>query len=308
MAVCYRQKLVSRSRSSTLDPIDSFHKGENLSDYNDCFPRFCRCGRCPACVSASTSGYIVRCYFEFKYSTFNNYFIGLSLDDKYYRQSWSPWLFFSRFRDRYRKKYGYFPSYLVCYEFSSKNTERLHYHLLLLDCKEVLSNLLLLELWQYGLVFIGDYFDIRSVLYATKYLKKSYVENLRRSVDMFRNVRTSNFFGLSGKNPVLLDEVRGFLLGNRLLTIGTKFYSIPRYYLRYALSESERRLLFLKNSSSLNSCVVRFRGAEYDLSSSDDFQRLRVLLDQEMGDFLSLPGSDNFMLYESYLNEKKKQI
>lgn len=306
MAVCYRQKVISRNRSSILDPIDSFHKGENLSDYNDCFPRFCRCGRCPACVSASTSGYVVRCYFEFKYSTFNNYFIGLSLDDRYFRQSWSPWLFFSRFRDRYRKKFGYFPAYLVCYEFSSKNTERLHYHLLLLDCKEFLHESLLLELWQYGLVFIGDYFDVRSVLYATKYLKKSYIENLHRSVDMIRNVRTSNFFGLSGKNQELLNEVRGLLLGNRLLMIGTKFYSIPRYYLRYALSESERRLLFLKRSSSVDSLVVKFRGEDYDLSSMEDFKRLQSLLDREMADFLTSPGSGNFLLYESYLNEKRK--
>lgn len=203
------------------------------------------CGRCDECVRARCNDWSLRLSSEMTRSLSKgcrNMFITLTISDEYYNNQIHPRKYIRLFLDRVRKYYGHSVKHWITFEYGSNPycTHRLHFHGILFNTK--MTTRTLRRLWHYGRVHVGDYCNLRTTSYITKYIMKSATlhGNLPKYWLFTPAVMCSAGIGLS-LIETRFEEVKQCLIKNLKINIGTQFsYSIPRYYLDKVCSRADK--------------------------------------------------------------------
>lgn len=213
------------------------------------------CGKCMECRSQKANQWRIRLLEEVRNNE-NGKFVTFTFDDKSLRKleymlDDNPKGYdldnaiakkgVKLWRERWRKRHGRSPRYWLVSELGQENTERLHLHGIIFD---KVGKSEIIDCWQYGHVWIGDYVNDSTVNYSIKYFSKQDEKHKYYKPVIL----CSNGIGKGYLNRI--DSKR-----NQYKEEGTKSdyvtrqgikMNLPIYYRNHIYSDEEREKLWLE--------------------------------------------------------------
>jgi len=234
------------------------------------------CGKCMECRKQKKREWQVRLHEEIKNNEIPAWFVTMTYREEnlqkldndidkelkgYNRDNEIARLSVRRFTERWRKKFGKTVRHWIVTELGTSKTERVHLHGIIW-CKDKLD---IIERWQYGGVYIGEYVNEKTINYIIKYLNKSdkihkeYIPKMfvsqgigkkyLKGTDIERNKYEEN---------EKTDECYRTRNGLRL--------ALPIYYRNYIYNEEEREKLWIEKLDKKERWV---NGEKIDISKTD---------------------------------------
>lgn len=146
-----------------------------------------------------------------------------------------------RFTERWRKKYKKAPRHFLINELGHTGTERLHFHGIIW-CENVPRETIE-QIWQYGMIWIGEYVNVKTINYIVKYVTK---------LDKDHNDFIQHIFASKGlgkgymKRPnALLNAYKGENTREYYTLPNGMRVNLPIYYRNHIYTEEERETLWL---------------------------------------------------------------
>ena len=217
-----------------------------------------KCGKCMECKKQNARGWQIRLHEEIRNSQ-NCLFVTLSFSDKsllklgdivtettgikegYLLDNAIAKLAVRRFLERWRKKYKTSIRHWLVTELGQNNTERLHIHGLLFTNR---SKETIVQKWEYGNVWIGDYVTERTINYIVKYIYKPdpkhkyYNPIILCSPGLGKNYINRHDSKINKFSKSETNETYTTRQGLKL--------SLPIYYRNKIYTEEEREILWLQ--------------------------------------------------------------
>lgn len=238
------------------------------------------CGRCEMCLKKKARGWTVRLLNEIKYNKTAK-FITLTFSEKKLNELSNKYnvtesnalatLAMRHFLERWRKKYGKSVKHWFTTELGHQNTERIHLHGILWTDK---TDKEIVERWQNGFIWVGDYVTEKTVNYIMKYVTK--IDNDHKN--FIPKILCSSGLGKNYINSLNMErnKYRGLETDESyVLTNGYKT-NIPIYYRNKLYTESQREKLWIKK---LDENILYLNGDKYNLNIEEE--KLRYYQDLE---------------------------
>lgn len=209
------------------------------------------CGHCFECRGQKARGWQVRMVEEMKTSP-NAIFVTLTLNDDSYNKfkkelnteddNKIAGRVIRLFLERIRKETKRSIKHWFVTELGHENSKRLHMHGIMWrdDATEMVK-----KHWNYGHVFIGDYVNEKTIMYITKYMTKSDIDNLGFIGQVFASAGIGRGYinRLDAKNNKYKEN--GKTNQTYRLPNGRKL-NLPTYYKNHIYSEKEKELLWIE--------------------------------------------------------------
>lgn len=211
------------------------------------------CGNCIECKKQKAQEWKVRLNEEIKQNK-NAHFVTLTFSDDALLQLCEELkstdtdivssITIRRFTERFRKRFKVAPRHFLINELGHTESERLHFHGLL--WYDNLTNDELEKIWSYGIIYVGDYVNNKTINYIVKYvtkvdhnhkdftqrifaskgLGKTYIGTPNANMNKYRGLKTREYYTLPNgakvslpiyyRNKIYTEEERGYLWCNRL--------------------------------------------------------------------------------------------
>lgn len=239
------------------------------------------CGKCAECRKRKRLSWSHRLAVEVmqhKESTF----LTLTLDDesleRFKDEPKKPLLLFI---DRLRKHLGYRPKYFFVSELGEK-TRRLHYHGVIFGTgRYTIPFELLRGKWQYGIVWLADFCNVKTANYITKYM-------LKDSKGYKPFMLCSNGIGLAYVNPQNQQRFINNFQFNSYTKIGSAFYPLHRYYQDKFMDDDLRLVKMLNDKYDTSPREYVFKRIKYKdelsmLKAKRKYYDWTLTLDKEYG-------------------------
>lgn len=245
------------------------------------------CGNCIECKKQKAQEWKVRLNEEIKVNN-NAHFVTLSFSDEELDELCKELktteteivssIAIRRFTERWRKLFKTAPRHFLINELGHNESERLHFHGLLWYSN--ISKEELEKIWSYGMIYVGEYVNNKTINYIVKYVTKidrdhkgfkqqifaskglgrNYIGTPNANMNKYRGLKTREYYTLPNgakvslpiyyRNHIYTEEERGYLWCNRLdkeiqYILGTE----------YPLRTQEQRIDFeniLKNAQDFN--------------------------------------------------------
>lgn len=214
------------------------------------------CGKCAECRKKKRLEWSHRLAVEVmqhKESTF----LTLTLDDKSLeRFKATPKKPLMLFIDRLRKHLGYRPKYFFVSELGEK-TRRLHYHGVIFGTgRNGLSFDLMRGKWQYGIVWLAPFCNVRTANYITKYM-------LKDSKGYKPFMMCSNGIGLAYVTEKTQQQFINNFEFNQYTKLGSAFYPLHRYYTERFMNDDLKMCKMLNSKYDTQPRKYVFKKIEY---------------------------------------------
>lgn len=256
---------------------DDFLNGLIPPDYYVLIP----CGTCPECRRAYKSQWTCRLLFEASHQPIGNcIFMSLTFSDEFIKRDdqGNPVGFsrsecarlFRRFRDNFRKKYGFSFRYFCVSELGGK-TGRFHLHAIIwadgFRNKSIRYNDIK-SLWKYGFSYIEPIRSYGAFNYITKYiLKPPEFDPWYRPV-VLCSPRIGYDAVRANKN-----YNKAFFASSSFFVLAGFTYRVPVYYRRKFLSDYEMMIRSWRIASSPPPLVYNYHGRSYRNLSDFEYAR-----------------------------------
>lgn len=235
------------------------------------------CGKCIECMKQKSRAWQVRLYEEIK-SNNNGKFVTLTFNDKslkeltkIYNSKYQDYkkieeneiarIAVRRFLERWRKKYKKSVRHWLVTELGHNGTERIHLHgIIFTDEIEEIK-----KIWQYGIVWIGEFVNEKTISYIVKYINKIDIKNkgyqpkVLCSAGIGSNYTNRPDSKLNKYNKTETKEYYRTKSGIKL--------NLPIYYRNKIYSEEEKELLWLQK---LDKNIRFVCGEKIDISINDN--------------------------------------
>lgn len=190
-----------------------------------------------------------------------------------------------RFNERWRKKYKTAPRHFLINELGHENTERLHFHGILwynaTNVAKMKQNLhsdainvaILEQIWHYGKIWVGEYVNEKTINYIVKYVTK--LDNDHKTFE--QHIFASKGLGKSYlKRPNARDNVFRELKTREYYTLpnGARV-NLPIYYRNHIYTEEQREQLWLQKLDEERQYIL---GVEHSLRTDDDCKKFEEIL------------------------------
>lgn len=161
-----------------------------------------------------------------------------------------------RFTERWRKKFKKAPRHFLINELGHTGTERLHFHGLLwynatnvaeLEQKshsDAINVATLQQIWQYGMIWIGEYVNEKTINYIVKYVTKLDADHK----DFIQHIFASKGLGRAylDRPNALLNAYKGEQTREYYTLPNGMRVNLPIYYRNHIYTEEEREQLWLQ--------------------------------------------------------------
>lgn len=177
-----------------------------------------------------------------------------------------------RFLERWRKKYGKSTQHWLITELGHTNTERIHLHGLIFTkiSKETLEGL-----WKYGIVYVGEYVNAKTVNYIVKYVTK--IDNDHPGFQGKILCSPGIGKGYEKKWDAKQNEYKaGETKETYVLNNGARV-NLPIYYRNKIYTEEEREKLWIEKLDKQERYVM---GRKIKIKTHKDYLRYEKLLEQ----------------------------
>ena len=149
-----------------------------------------------------------------------------------------------RYLERWRKKHKKSQRHWFVTELGHENSERIHLHGIVFSDFEI-SKQTFADIWKYGNVKIGDYCNLRTINYISKYITKADLDHK----NYIPNVFCSQGIGSKYTDRELVKQIHTFK-GEKTIEFyrfpnGTKC-ALPIYYRNKLFNEEQREDLWIK--------------------------------------------------------------
>ena len=178
-----------------------------------------------------------------------------------------------RFLERWRKKHKKSLKHWLITELGHDNTERIHIHGLIFS-EIQLSKQILEDFWKYGIIYVGEYCNEKTINYITKYITKIDNDHKNFKGDIF----CSAGIGKNYLERPLIKQTHQFK-GEKTIefyrtSTGHKI-ALPIYYRNKLFTEEQREQLWVNRIEEGKRYVM---GVEIDKINTDEgeskYQRL----------------------------------
>lgn len=227
-------------------------KGYLPIDYKISVP----CGKCAECRKEKRLAWSHRLAVEVMQHK-ESMFLTLTLDDEYLEQfKGCPKRPLLLFIDRLRKHLGYRPKYFFVSELGEK-TKRLHYHGVIFGTsRSSIPFELIRGKWQYGIVWLAPFCNVKTANYITKYMLKD-----DKGYKPF--MLCSNGIGVAYVNNQNKNRFINNFDFNRYTKLGSAYYPLHRYYQDKFLDDDLRLFMMLNNKYDISPNKYVFHKIEY---------------------------------------------
>ncbi len=170
-----------------------------------------------------------------------------------------------RFTERWRKKYKKAPRHFLINELGHSGTERLHFHGLIW-CENVPRETLE-NIWQYGMIWVGEYVNEKTINYIVKYVTK---------LDSDHKEFIQHIFASKGLGKAYLNRPNAIM--NKYKGEKTREYytlpngmrvNLPIYYRNHIYTEEEREKLWI---NKLDQQIQYILGTEHYMRTDEQIQ------------------------------------
>lgn len=251
------------------------------------------CGNCIECKKQKAQAWKVRLNEEIKVNS-NAHFVTLSFSDEELDKLCAELkttdtdvvssIAIRRFTERWRKRYKTALRHFLINELGHTKSERLHFHGLLWynatnvaklkqnSHNDAINVATLEDIWQYGMIYVGEYVNNKTINYIIKYVTK--IDNDHKGFK--QQIFASKGLGKNyiGTPNAIANKYRG-LKTREYYTLpnGTRV-SLPIYYRNHIYSEDERGYLWCNRLDKETQYIL---GTEYNIRTQEqreDFERI----------------------------------
>lgn len=268
-----------------------------------------KCNKCMECMKQKSREWQVRLQEEIKGNKMNNYFVTLTMSNEsikeigdeiklegYNKDNEIVTVAMRRFLERWRKKYKKSVRHWFATELGKKGTENIHLHGIIMtnEDKEDIQ-----KIWKYGMVWIGEYVNARTINYIIKYISKT--DTLHK--EYIPKILTSSGIGKTyniKENKYNKENTKEYYRLNN----GSKI-NLPIYYRNKAWTEEEREKLWLKKLDEEKRYI---NGIEIDISKGEE--RYYKILEHERKKNKALGYADDSINWERkrYENQRRNDL
>lgn len=238
-----------------------------------------KCNKCMECMKQKSREWQVRLQEEIKGNKMKNYFVTLTFSNEsikeigedinlegYEKDNEIAKIGMRRFLERWRKKYKVSVRHWFVTELGQKGTENIHMHGIIMTNEDKAE---IEKIWKYGMVWIGEYVNARTINYIIKYVSKTDTLHKEYIPKILTSAGIGNTYN-ARENKYNEKETKEYYRLNN----GSKI-NLPIYYRNKAWSEEEREKLWLKK---LDEETRYINGIKVDISKGDElyYQILEV--------------------------------
>ncbi len=232
------------------------------------------CGRCIECRKQKAQEWKVRLNEEIR-ANVNAHFVTFTFSEESLRKLCEELktedadiistIAIRRFTERWRKKFKKAPKHFLINELGHTNTERLHFHGLL--WYENVSRETIEQIWQYGIIWIGEYVNEKTINYIVKYVTKLDTEhkNFQQRIFVSRGIGATYLKRPNARLNAFKDfETREYYT----LANGIKV-NLPVYYRNKIYTEEEREKLWINRLDEQKQYIL---GVEHPLHNEEQIK------------------------------------
>lgn len=204
-----------------------------------------KCGKCIECRKAISREWQIRLQQEIKSNreaifvtlTFNEESLcELKTEFKETKENQIATIATRRFLERWRKRYGNSVKHWLITELGHQNTERIHLHGLIFT---QVSKTELEDLWKYGIVWVGEYVNAKTINYIVKYVTKIDNDHPNFQGKILCSPGIGKGYNTARNRYKGTETIENFVLNN-----GQRV-GLPIYYRNKAYNEDEREKLWI---------------------------------------------------------------
>lgn len=268
-----------------------------------------KCNKCMECMKQKSREWQVRLHEEIKGNKLNNYFVTLTMSNEsirelgeeiklegYEKDNEIAKIGMRRFLERWRKKYKKSIRHWMVTELGQKGTENIHMHGIMCtneDAEEIR------KIWKYGIVWIGEYVNARTINYIVKYISKSDQIHKEYIPKILTSAGIGNKYNVKENKYKKKKTKEYYRLNN-----GSKI-NLPIYYRNKAWTDEEKEELWLKKLDEEKRYV---NGVEIDISKGEE--RYYKVLEQARKKNKALGYNDDSINWERriYENQRRNEL